>query len=496
MERPAKNLNALKTAAARKKQQRMTLKKPAATNAARDQQAVVSKEPETMDSEFTLADLPITTKIVTFERFSGFSATVPSRDEMISSSLSVLSNANDYVDQALSAYAELSALEFEARERVAGDMSAVVSAKNYADEALAGYQPVSEMSAYAKSAALDAERQNRISADEWVLSSAKKYADEHLIDGDDFVPLSGDETITGDLTMDECDLKHREMKTVTWKNLEMENDGEYRYSGNITFSYPAENAQDLLSLTMKDIHTRVSGVLISSGETETFDCLLKDPEYYEYYQEFAVMWRLFRDGDDVGNIIFFKSSETNLPQTHSAMFYKDYCLLGRYLEDTVSETEFVKNYIYDLNGLEDEVAKIRAEITTGMGYRLMNYTCSEGTLELNVKNKTMAGVAASQAVAGVNINIPAPTPGALTDFIVDVNNRKDSDLIVNIIADKFTWKIAIDDGASFGDFISVPAGGMARYKFMQTGFTANETRDGENIEVPVIHVTKTGMSVR
>lgn len=308
-----------------------------------------------------------------------------------------------------------------------------------------------------------------------------------------YIPLSGDVMIAGNLSTD-YNIFHREVRTVTWKNIELQNDMEIHYSGDIVFSYMADNAADLLLLTSKDIPVKVSGTSLSSGEVETFDGVLKNPEYWSYYQEFAIKWNIYKDENLIGNIIFFKAVDSELPQTHSAQVYEDYFLLGTYVEDTTSEVEDIADYIYDSDKLNKEIAEIRTQITENAYYHVIRYEHDDGGFTVYGKNKTITSVTILSGASSMDLEIPVESEpnnsDVVIDFIIDIRNTLDSDFPVNITPGRIVWKLAFDDGMALNDFTTVAPGATVRYYFTQTGFTVKKTWQGQLLDVPVIHLSK------
>jgi hypothetical protein len=342
---------------------------------------------------------------------------------------------------------------------------------------------------YATRQALDNEISARILGDEQTLLSAKQYTDEHS-SGGEFVPLSGNVMLSGNLSTD-YDIYHRETKTVTFKNIHAENDtGEY-FEDNVYVSYDASRASDLVTIDPSaTIPITIKSKLVETGEDVTINAVLTSPEQYVAGQ---VKWNVTADGTTIGTIAF--SENTPFPSMVFAYVHDDYIMSPVYIADTTEEVTVENPYIYDVGNLatKTEVRALKAQTLsslgrldnsiTGLGNRItavesnLDYSLSTGN---SIHSRTVTRVE-RQSVNFVIFLSEHPRSGKVFDAIADVSNTDASPLSVTLDY-QTDWRLAIDDGVDFNELMTIPAGTNTRFYFTQTRFTHDNK--------PVLHVSR------
>lgn len=290
-----------------------------------------------------------------------------------------------------------------------------------------------------------------------------------------WVPLAGNETITGDLTMDECDLIHKTTKSVTYKNIRLTNDTGELYGEYIYLSYDATYAPNLLLTESDDVPIHIKTTLIETGTEVEFDAVLTNPTYWDAYSEFAVRWDMYRDNVQIGNAIFRKLANVEYPHTSSGMVNGEVWILGEYIADTiVPNVEVNQNYIYDLTQFRKEMVNL---ITDAYG---ASYIKSEIGSSYITQNKWKFSAEtghlyyldrASYNPLDVEIDIPNASGNKALDFVLYIHNGGSNSLVVHLSNNwKYAYESAVEQPATI---FNVSAGDTVRFNFKETGLEYN-----------------------
>lgn len=159
-----------------------------------------------------------------------------------------------------------------------------------------------------------------------------------------WVPLSGNVSITGDLTMDDSDITHRMERTATMKNIRYLNDTEYYFLGNVIVSFDSIYLDELIHISDIEIPVRITGTQKTTGETKTIDAILSSP-YVDQTETEKIIWSIVADGDNIGLLSF--SEFRGQTYVRSGQIFTDYMISGSFVEDTSEQTIDSKDYIYD-----------------------------------------------------------------------------------------------------------------------------------------------------
>ena len=160
-----------------------------------------------------------------------------------------------------------------------------------------------------------------------------------------WVPLSGNVSVTGDLTMDDKDIIHTVSRTATIKNIQYFNDTEEHYQGNVDVSFDSIYLDELVHISDIEIPIRISGTLESSGETEVTEAKLTSPAVLLIEDDERIRGQIVSGGTNIGVLDF--TSDNGQVVVRSGDIFEDYLIHGDFIADTTETVDESKKYIYD-----------------------------------------------------------------------------------------------------------------------------------------------------
>lgn len=170
------------------------------------------------------------------------------------------------------------------------------------------------------------------------------FAEYNLVNAP-WVPLSGNVTVTGDLTMDDKDIIHNASRTATIKNIAYSNDTEEHYQGNVDVSFDSIYLDELVHISDIEIPIKISGTLESSGETEVTEAKLTSPAVVLIEDDERIRWQIVSGGTNIGLLYF--TSDNGQVVVRSGTIFGDYFLSGNFIANTSEIVVEYKDYIYD-----------------------------------------------------------------------------------------------------------------------------------------------------
>ena len=177
-----------------------------------------------------------------------------------------------------------------------------------------------------------------------VIPETIDFAEYNLVNAP-WVPLSGNVSVTGDLTMDDKDIIHTVSRTATIKNIQYFNDTEEHYQGNVDVSFDSIYLDELVHISDIEIPIKISGTLESSGETEVTEAKLTSPAVVLIEDDERIRWQIVSGGTNIGLLYF--TSDNGQVVVRSGTIFGDYFLSGNFIANTSEIVVEYKDYIYD-----------------------------------------------------------------------------------------------------------------------------------------------------
>jgi hypothetical protein len=325
-----------------------------------------------------------------------------------------------------------------------------------------------------------------------------------------WVPLTANSTLSGDLTMDSCDIFHSETKTVTLQNISYSNDTELYYSGNVTVAIDRELLDELYHVSDERIPAKVTGILDSTGETVVENVTLTSSQPSPSGSG-RIRWQVLDENNANIGILDF-SYEAESLQANSGTLHGDYLMTGS-IEDTVDEevTE-VKNYIYDdfskaskkeVRKLESDVNELAENVDNIVAEKIpftkKTVQASGASTIIYPNSHEVVGVSYGNNPTQFTISLPTGKSGIITDFYVDVIIPEllppSTTLTVLLVTPQWeesgywkTWKLAFDNGESWSNMNVLGEGTLTRFHFRELG-----TVDGNGN--PMIYITSDSLQI-
>ena len=109
---------------------------------------------------------------------------------------------------------------------------------------------------------------------------------------------------------------------------------------------------------------------------------------------------------------------------------------------------------------------------------------------LNDREVKGLAVPSDSSISTILLALPSDDMDYVTDFIVDIDNRKQTSVSVDLNGDEFIYYwFAVDDGETLSDILSIEGGKITRLYFTLTGILRDIS---ESIKTPiaVLHVSK------
>lgn len=303
-----------------------------------------------------------------------------------------------------------------------------------------------------------------------------------------WLPLAGG-TMAGNVYTGH-DIVHRTSRTVTWKHLVAHDDSEDYFVGDVTITYDASRAADLLDLDADDIPVRLTGSLASTGEEGTVEGVLASPGELVDGQ---VSWELLEDGESIGELTFAPVTGSTFPQLVHGEVHDDYIMSSdNYAQDTTEVVVDDKAYIYDPSDLatKEEVqaaqdaasqaVTIAQRVEGKLPYSRTNKTVTTTGYVAQLADRSVTGILFSGNIGTVTVSPPAPVAYRVIDCVLDVDNSSNtSSLVITIgwITGTFPYTLLIDEDASTKSAeLTVAAGKMCRYYLTELGVDKNGNR--------------------
>ena len=316
---------------------------------------------------------------------------------------------------------------------------------------------------------------------------------EDVLASPPWLPLAGG-TMAGNVYTGH-DIVHRTSRTVTWKHLVAHDDTEDYFVGDVTITYDASRAADLLDLDADDIPVRLTGSLASTGEEGTVEGVLTAPSEYQAGQ---VAWELLEDGESIGGLTFAPASGGGFPSLVYGDVHGDYIMASNnYGPDTTEVVVEDKPYIYDPSGLatkaevqeaQDTATRAAAtaeRVESRLPYSRTNRVITSASGLVSPENRQEVGLLLS-GTTSLRVAPPAPVSFRVTDFIVDIDatsNTANLAITVSTLSQDEPWALAIDeDEQSLSTVLTVAPGKKCRYYFSELGLD----KSGK----PLLHVSR------
>ena len=339
-----------------------------------------------------------------------------------------------------------------------------------------------------------------------------------------WVPIAGGVTLGGDLSTTH-NLVHVATRTVTYKNLKVTDDTEAYYEQELVLSYDATDAAKLTQVGTDEVPIRISGVRVSTGEPEVTDCVLVNPAESNSH----VTWDVLEASTRTSIGYFTFGLDGNVPGVVGGELHRDYIMASySYAADTTEQVTDRLNYIYDgsayapksevtvlstavgslsgtvgtlsgtVSGLSNQVSQQGTTVTWLWNHR--HYVTDQTEVTQNNQlvqlepDKVKGLVVPASSVAGtVLFALPTSDEGFVLDFVVDIDNRKQTAVTVDLNGDEFTiYWFAVDDGETLADILTIEGDKISRLYFTLLGIARDAVED---MPVPVLHVSKKVLAI-
>lgn len=309
------------------------------------------------------------------------------------------------------------------------------------------------------------------------------------VDNAPWVPLAGNATITGNLTVESSNLIHSETKTITYQSITYSNDTESYYTGNVVVDIDKDLKDELLFISDEEIPIKITGTLASSDETVTENATLKYSQVSPVASD-RVRWIVEdENGVTIGSLDF---SRVILLQANSGTLHGDFLMSGSFGAVYDEEVQESKNYIYDdfSKASKMELRQLEAKVKTLSGdvdeiveekipfiKKVVQLTDSINTVY--PKSHEVMGVHYTGTQPSFTIGIPNGDAEGIVDFYVDVIIPELIPLTTITVGLALPmwrennyyheWKLAYDYGKSWASMNTLGVNTITRFHFRELG---------------------------